>query len=445
MYHFLKILCKLTLLAYFRKVKIEGKEHLKGDGPFIFVANHPSAFMDPIVVASSIKPAVYFLAAGEYMGKGFKFWFFHKFLHMIPIYRPDTMPGDTHKNKEAFAKSIQHLSKKKCLLVFPEGVSVTEKKILPLKTGVARIARETELALELKAGIKIVPVGLNYTDPHTFRSDLFVNIGEPILAADFFSNDPEKEKEEVKELTQHIEDRMIDTVLHIESKEVEDIIDGINKTYTRDLKNTLGVEFSDQDREFELNKLTIAAVHHFHTSKPEDYSKMKALLDEYIKSLEAQGIRDREFRNVNKKVPWHLTLGYIIGAPFFLLGWVFNYIPYKINVALQNKLGFKDSFKGSMILGFGLGLFLIWFTTLTILCWNFTPLSYYSLILPVAMYLSGAYALVYLSSLNYIIRRMKLRKFLADNAKIESDITQKRSEIIELFESYRAEFDSTKG
>ena len=57
---------------------------------------------------------------------------------MIPIYRPDTMPGDTHKNKAAFEKSIDHLSKGKCLLVFPEGVSVTEKKILPLKTGVDR-------------------------------------------------------------------------------------------------------------------------------------------------------------------------------------------------------------------------------------------------------------------------------------------------------------------
>lgn len=444
MYYFLKILSKLTLQAYFRKVKIEGREHLKGEGPFIFVANHPSAFMDPVVVASSIKPAVYFLAAGEYMGKGFKFWFFHKFLHMIPIYRPDTMPGDTHKNKDAFAKSIQHLSKKKCLLVFPEGVSVTEKKILPLKTGVARIARETEIALDLKAGIKIVPVGLNYTDPHTFRSDLFVNIGEPILAADFFTKDKEKEQEEVKALTQQIEDSMIDTVLHIESKEVEDILDGINKTYIRDLKNKLGVQFSEQDREFELTKLTIAAVNHFQTSKPEDYTAMKDLLDDYITTLESQGIKDREFRNVNKKVPWHLTLGYIIGAPFFLLGWICNYLPYKLNVVIQNKLGFKDSFKGSMILGFGLGLFLIWFILLTVLCWMLTPLSYYSLIVPLVLYLSGAYALLYLSSVNYILRRMRLRTFLAINENFADKITSKRTEIIARFESYRAEFGQTQ-
>ncbi|MFT4599864.1 MAG: glycerol-3-phosphate O-acyltransferase/dihydroxyacetone phosphate acyltransferase [Arenicella sp.] len=444
MYHLLKILCKLTLLAYFRKVKIEGREHLKGEGPFIFVANHPSAFMDPVVVASSIKPSVFFLAAGEYMGKGFKFWFFHKFLHMIPIYRPSTMPGDAHKNKEAFAKSIEHLTKKKCLLVFPEGVSVTEKKILPLKTGVARIARETEIALNLKAGIKIVPIGLNYTDPHSFRSDLFVNIGEPILAADFFTNDPDKGKEEVKALTQHIEERMIDTVLHIESKEVEDIIDSINKTYSRDLKSELGVQFTDQNREFELNKLTIAAVNHFQANMPEDYSEMTTLMDDYIGTLDEKGIRDREYRNVEQKVPWYLTIGYFVGAPFFLLGWLCNYIPYITNTFLQKKLGFKDSFKGSMILGIGLGLFLVWFSLLTVLCWSLTPLSYYSLLVPVVLYISGTYALIYLSSVNYVIRRMKLRTFLKANSDFSKSAAEKRALLIQKLEGYRAEFDKTK-
>ena len=444
MYQFLKILCKLTLLAYFRKVKINGREHLKEEGPFIFVANHPSAFMDPIVVASSIKPTVFFLAAGEYMGKGFKFWFFHKFLHMIPIYRPSTMPGDTHKNKEAFNRSIQHLSKKKCLLVFPEGVSVTEKKILPLKTGVARIARETELALNLKAGVKIVPIGLNYTDPHEFRSDLFVNIGEPILASDFFSNDSSKEKEEVKALTQHIEDRMIETVLHIESKEVEEVIDSINKTYSRDLKSKLGVQFTDQNREFELNKLTIAAVNQFQTSHPKDFSEISSSLDEYISTLESEGIRDKEFRSINKKMAWYMTIGYILGAPFFLLGWLGNYIPYITNVYLQNKLGFKDSFKGSMILGFGLGLFLIWFSTITILAWNLTPLSFYSLLIPIFLYLSGTYALIYLSSINHILRRVRLRKFLSDNANFAKEIANKRDRLINQFEAFRAAFDKIK-
>ena len=72
----LKILSRLTIWGYFRRVKIVGREKIPKTGPYIFVANHPSAFMDPIVVASSLQPQVYFIAAGEYVGKGLKGWFF---------------------------------------------------------------------------------------------------------------------------------------------------------------------------------------------------------------------------------------------------------------------------------------------------------------------------------------------------------------------------------
>ncbi len=443
MYSILKILCKLTFSAYFRKIKVSGKEHIKGNGPFIFVANHPSAFMDPIAIAISVKEPVYFLAAGEYMGKGIKYKFFKRFLHMIPVYRPDTMPGETHKNAAAFEKCIDHLSTKRSILVFPEGVSVTEKKILPLKTGVARIARDTVLSEGAELNLQIIPIGLNYSDPHTFRSDLFINIGEPIIAADFISQHAEDEKQEVRELTQHIENRMIDTVLHQETSDLEDLIDKINSTYTRDLKSKLGVAFKDQDREFELNKLTISVVKHFKEAQPEAYTEMTGLIDDYVQSIENQGIKDKEIRKVNNKVPWYLTLGYIIGAPFFLLGWICNYLPYKFNVIIQNKLGFKDSFKGSMILGFGLGLFLIWFILWTILAWTLTPLSYFSLLIPMVFYLSGTYALLYLSSINYILRRMRLRKFLKSNPQIADDLLSKRSNLIKRFEDFRSKFDQS--
>ncbi|MDA7803783.1 1-acyl-sn-glycerol-3-phosphate acyltransferase [Crocinitomix sp.] len=180
-YRLLKILSQLTIYGYFKKVKIVGREHIPAKGPYIFIANHPSAFMDPIVVATSIRPAVYFIAAGEYVGKGLKGWVFRKLLHMIPVYRPTTRPEDMHKNEDMFVKCFEHLSKRGALLVFPEGVSLTEKKLKPLKTGTVRIAIGAETLENFKLGVPIIPVGLNYSDPHSFRSDLFVKISAPDL------------------------------------------------------------------------------------------------------------------------------------------------------------------------------------------------------------------------------------------------------------------------
>lgn len=114
-YALLKVLSRLTVWGYFRRVKIVGKSCIPKDGPYLFLANHPSAFMDPIVVATSIKPSVYFIAAGEYIGKGFKGWFLQKVLHMIPVYRPSTRPEEAHKNKDMFLKCHEHLAKKGAL------------------------------------------------------------------------------------------------------------------------------------------------------------------------------------------------------------------------------------------------------------------------------------------------------------------------------------------
>src|SRR5690606_18746943 len=104
MYAILKIIVRLSLRVYFRKITIQGKEKITKNGPYILIANHPSAFTDPIAIGVHIKPTIYFLAAGEYMGKGLKYKFMSRFLNMIPIYRPETMPQDISRNTDIFAK-----------------------------------------------------------------------------------------------------------------------------------------------------------------------------------------------------------------------------------------------------------------------------------------------------------------------------------------------------
>ena len=67
------------------------------------------------------------------------------------------------------------------IALFPEGVSHNSPKMMPLKTGAARIALgaisvgQTGKPLNLK----IVPVGLFYTSKTTFRSEALLHFGEP--------------------------------------------------------------------------------------------------------------------------------------------------------------------------------------------------------------------------------------------------------------------------
>ncbi|MEZ4922527.1 MAG: 1-acyl-sn-glycerol-3-phosphate acyltransferase [Crocinitomicaceae bacterium] len=442
MYSFLKILVQISLRVYFRKVQVKGKENIEDPGPYIFIANHPSAFMDPIVIATSIKPAIYFLAAGEYMGKGFKYWFMNKFLHMIPVYRPETMPGETFKNDKVFDKCIEHLQSGRTILVFPEGASNTEKKISPLKTGVARIVRATEIASNMEAHVKIVPIGLNYSNPHKFRSDLLVNIGEPILAGNYFSLHQESEHEEVRALTDHMEEQLINTVLHVENHELEELLDKINQTYSRDLKKKLGVGFENLNREFELNKLTISAINYFKEHDPEEYNSMTSAIDEYLTELEKYGASDKEVRKVDEKTSFTERLFLIWGSIPFLIGFIGNILPYELAILIQKKLDVKGSFRGSIILAVGMFIFLVWYVGIMVTVWLTTPLSYFSLLIPPVLYFMGMHALVFSTAYQYLTHRKRVRQFLAKNPDVSNGLLEMRQLLMNRFERLRAKFDN---
>ena len=87
LYYVVRWIVRLTLNSYFRRIVVTGSQNLQAKGSVIFVANHPSAFMDPMVVACAIGRPLNFLAAAEFFGKGFKSWFYQKFLNMIQIGR----------------------------------------------------------------------------------------------------------------------------------------------------------------------------------------------------------------------------------------------------------------------------------------------------------------------------------------------------------------------
>lgn len=441
MYRFLKIVCRFTVLGYFRKVKVEGRSNIPLREACIFVANHPSAFMDPIVVATSIQPSVYFLAAGEYMGKGFKYWFMHHFLHMIPVYRPETMPGKTFKNEAIFEKCIAHLQAKKSILVFPEGASVTEKKVSPLKTGVARIAGETVRSRDKETKVYIIPIGLNYTDPHHFRSDLYVKIGKPIIANSYFSGTEADQFEEARQLTAEIESRLIDTVLHIENTEFETLLSKVNATYTRDLKSDLKVNYSEQHREFEINKTLVEAMSHFQKIAPEKLAQLESQLDDYLAELAGHRIKDKDFRNRGRSIKASQWLFLIFTFPLFLVGFLFNWLPYRFSGFIRKKIKTEETFSGSITLAVGLVVFALWYALLTSISFLFSPLSYYSFLLPPLFYLSGIFSLIYRDIFTYFKRRWRVNRLKRKEFSVFQQLQEKRDTLIQQFEQLREDYE----
>ena len=135
--------------------------------------------MDPILLATHINRQLYFLSRGDAFKSAFSKWLFPR-LHMIPVYRPDLFPNDTHKNKQVFEKCFEHLENKKTVMIFPEGISETVRRLRPIKTGVSRISLVAEERNNFELGLVVIPIGINYSNPHHFKSDVFVNSFWPV-------------------------------------------------------------------------------------------------------------------------------------------------------------------------------------------------------------------------------------------------------------------------
>ena len=158
---------------FFRRIEVEGREHVPATGPVIFILNHPNALMDPLVLINQAGRPVSFLAK-EPLFRMPVLGRMVRAMNSIPVYRRMDQ-ADTANNAKTFAAARDLLARGGSLALFPEGTSHSDSKLKPFRTGAARIALGAGVP-----GLLIVPAGLFYTDKTTFRSGALLCFGPPI-------------------------------------------------------------------------------------------------------------------------------------------------------------------------------------------------------------------------------------------------------------------------
>ena len=70
--------------------------------------------------------------------------FMMRVLDVIPVYRSQDDQSQTHRNIDSFSECYKILEKKKCILFFPEGVSLGERVLFKIKSGASRVGLRCE-------------------------------------------------------------------------------------------------------------------------------------------------------------------------------------------------------------------------------------------------------------------------------------------------------------
>ena len=140
-------------------------------GPTLLVALHRNGAVDGWVYKSIFPRATFLIAAQLRKNLLAKIFFTG-----ISVVR-DKDEGDRCANAAAMQLCQKLLATGGVLAIFPEGTSSLGPRHLPFKSGAARIAHE---AWQSNIPLTVIPLGITYDAPSTFRSHVQVIVGEPL-------------------------------------------------------------------------------------------------------------------------------------------------------------------------------------------------------------------------------------------------------------------------
>tara|TARA_Y100000766_G_C18916240_1_gene611707 strand:- start:6585 stop:7931 length:1347 start_codon:yes stop_codon:yes gene_type:complete len=437
-YKFLEILLKISVRIYFKNKVITGKENIPIGKPVLFVANHPGAFLDPIVIGSYAGRSSYYLARGESFRNSFSAWFFKK-IHMIPVYRKEETPELIHKNEAVFGACYEHFENGGSLVIFPEGTSKIEYRLRKVKSGAARIVLGAESKNNFELGIKIIPVGITYSNPMNFRTDVQLNFGDPISVKDYQKAYEEDSFSAAKLLTKNIEKSIKEEMLLIENRENDEVFDQIQKLYFEEMINRFKIPSLTDSEKLELKNGLVKAIEYFKNSAPDFSNKLQQLLKEYFAKMSDIESKYPEFnaRLVNgKSLLSTRFIALLIGFPMFLLGTIFNYIPYQSSGFLAEKYSQRDDFTGGLRLVIGAFLFLT-----TYIFWLIIFVQFFNILFALTLFFlipfSGMFSLGYIRIFSALKSEIFYRRMIVTNNYSFKKLLELRSDIIEELDKAR--------
>lgn len=320
------LIISLALRLFFRRIEVDGARRVPVGVPLIFVLNHPNGLIDPALVFCALPRRISFLAKSTL----FRLPVIRGLLRLVealPVYRRADAPAvDASGNRETFARCRDLLRRNRCIAIFPEGRSHDATRLLPLKTGAARIALgalstgtgdgashdddasrdydarrnddardgvdprggEGETAHALSS-LQIVPVGLYYTSKTSFRSEALIRFGEPFEVSPVaLCADGEPPREAVHELSARIEAALRDVTLNVADDEELETVARAEQLFSS-IYETINFRLS-LSAEFELRRRFADALARQPDLSAPRVERLRARLRKYEEDLGGFGI-----------------------------------------------------------------------------------------------------------------------------------------------------------
>jgi len=170
---------------YFGEIVQTGESNVPAEGPLLVAGNHSNGAVDGILIFIKFTRVVRFVAKEAL----FKIPIFGSFIGAvgtIPVLRPVDVKDPAKAGNSIssmFDRAVDALKEGSAICIFPEGKShdgthiITDKYSHKLKYGIGEMAMQAKCK---DVPLKILPVGVHYSDKTHIRSSVFVSYGVPI-------------------------------------------------------------------------------------------------------------------------------------------------------------------------------------------------------------------------------------------------------------------------
>lgn len=356
LYRLLRPVVRMAFRVFYRKIYLTGREHIVPKGPVLFTLNHPTAFIEPCLMACYSGRNLYFMTRGDFFINGVVRWLMAQ-VHLIPIFRFRDGFANLRRNEMSFVTAKKMLARGDVVLIMAEGAMRHEKRLRPIQRGAARIGFDAILTHNLE-DVPVQAIGVNYTYANFIRTEVMVDIAPAFSLREYMDLYIENAPAAIDAVTTRISEELKKRVVHIDDPGDEELAEFLLQLVRNSLprRNFPVVEYS-------YNRLPVekTCVDVLNKLSEGEKVKLKTETTTYFQTLRLEKLHDRIVaRNAPGKAGGLFKFfRYYFFASIYWLGKILYALPVFISRRLAYRIEIVE-FHSSVMLGMTLLTGMVW-------------------------------------------------------------------------------------